>query len=200
MMPTQTDVDGVERMSTMGLLVANAAQRFGLNPKEAKRFVKFAVVGTFGAIVDFGAYNLLLGPLGRSSLAVGLNGALPGGWGLSAEQATAMVAGTISFIMAIISNFIWNRYWTYPDSRTKSVRRQFAQFFVVNVSAIAVRLPVLGLTVPFFTNLSAQLLTGVGDSLTVRLGKNLALALAVGIAMFWNFFVNRYWTYGDVES
>jgi putative flippase GtrA len=32
-----------------------------------------------------------------------------------------------------------------------------------------------------------------------RWGKNLALALAVGIVMFWNFFVNRYWTYSDVD-
>ena len=29
--------------------------------------------------------------------------------------------------------------------------------------------------------------------------KNLTLALAVGIVMLWNFFVNRYWTYNDVD-
>jgi putative flippase GtrA len=28
---------------------------------------------------------------------------------------------------------------------------------------------------------------------------NLTLAVAVLIVMFWNFFVNRYWTYSDVE-
>jgi len=28
---------------------------------------------------------------------------------------------------------------------------------------------------------------------------NLTLAIAVVIVMFWNFFVNRYWTYSDVE-
>jgi putative flippase GtrA len=33
----------------------------------------------------------------------------------------------------------------------------------------------------------------------VRIGKNLSLMLAVGIVMFWNFFVNRYWTYNDVD-
>ena len=31
------------------------------------------------------------------------------------------------------------------------------------------------------------------------LAKNLTLALAVGIVMLWNFFVNRYWTYNDVD-
>jgi putative flippase GtrA len=31
------------------------------------------------------------------------------------------------------------------------------------------------------------------------LAKNFTLALAVGIVMLWNFFVNRYWTYNDVD-
>jgi hypothetical protein len=31
------------------------------------------------------------------------------------------------------------------------------------------------------------------------LGHNLALAFAVITVMFWNFFINRYWTYNDVE-
>jgi putative flippase GtrA len=32
------------------------------------------------------------------------------------------------------------------------------------------------------------------------MGENLTLAIAVLIVLFWNFFVNRYWTYNDVES
>jgi len=28
---------------------------------------------------------------------------------------------------------------------------------------------------------------------------NLALAIGVIVVMFWNFFINRYWTYSDVE-
>ena len=31
------------------------------------------------------------------------------------------------------------------------------------------------------------------------LGPNLALAISIGVVMFWNYFVNRYWTYNDVE-
>jgi putative flippase GtrA len=33
----------------------------------------------------------------------------------------------------------------------------------------------------------------------IWLGHNFSLALAVIIVMMWNFFVNRFWTYGDVE-
>ncbi len=32
------------------------------------------------------------------------------------------------------------------------------------------------------------------------LGKNFTLAIAVGVVMLWNFFVNRYWTYNDVDK
>jgi putative flippase GtrA len=32
------------------------------------------------------------------------------------------------------------------------------------------------------------------------LAKNLTLAVAVGVVMLWNFFVNRYWTYNDVKT
>jgi putative flippase GtrA len=32
------------------------------------------------------------------------------------------------------------------------------------------------------------------------LAKNCTLAVAVGVVMLWNFFVNRYWTYNDVDK
>ena len=101
--------------------VTRVSSRFGVNPKETERFLKFAVVGAIGFVVDFGIFNLLVGPF-RSLLAVGepLNDFFVN-LGLSPVQAVTLAptfAGTISFIAAIISNFLWNRYWTYPDSRS----------------------------------------------------------------------------------
>ena len=62
------------------------------DPKERGRFLRFAIVGTLGAGIDFGVMNLL-----------------------SHFTNTALVyTGTISFTCAVISNFIWNRLWTYP--------------------------------------------------------------------------------------
>ena len=34
---------------------------------------------------------------------------------------------------------------------------------------------------------------------TKQLGTNIAQFFAIWIVMVWNFFVNRYWTYNDVE-
>src|SRR5690606_14515090 len=44
------------------------------------------------------------------------------------------LATSIAFFIAVISNFIWTRMWVYPDSRTRSMRRQLAQFTVISVT------------------------------------------------------------------
>jgi putative flippase GtrA len=31
------------------------------------------------------------------------------------------------------------------------------------------------------------------------LAKNATLGFAIGVVMLWNFFINRYWTYNDIE-
>ena len=155
------------------------------NRREIKRFIKFAVVGVIGAVVDFGSLNFLY-----LSPAVALLGISLGG----------LVAQGLSFITAICSNFIWNRYWTYPDSRTKSIRRQFVQFFLVNVTGILPRTLIVAATAGLFTRLVETYREYIPiDMEASQLGLNLAVALGVGIVMFWNFFANRYWTYNDVE-
>jgi putative flippase GtrA len=180
--------------------VARVSDRFGVNPKEAERFLKFLVVGAIGFVVDFGIFNLLVGPF-HNLLAVGqpLNSFLVS-FGLTPLQAAALApacAGTISFVAAIISNFLWNRYWTYPDSRSKSTRRQFVMFFLVSLSGILIRIPIITLLHGPFTRLFA--LVPPLEVYAVRLGENSALAVAVLVVLFWNFFANRYWTYNDVE-
>jgi putative flippase GtrA len=181
-------------------IVASMAGRFGVNEKEAERFFKFAVVGAIGFIVDFGIFNLSLRPfelLLESGTAVHtffIN------LGLDNEQTISLArtfASTLSFVAAIISNFLWNRYWTYPDSRTRSVRRQLALFTVVSVAGIIIRVPIITYAHTPFTNLVAKIATL--EPYSVRIGDNLALVVAVIVVMFWNFFVNRYWTYNDVE-
>jgi putative flippase GtrA len=146
------------------------------NSKERQRFLKFAVVGVIGAVIDFGVMNLFTQTVNMPLVA----------------------AGTISFICAIISNFIWNRYWTYPDSRSRPLPRQLVMFFAVNIAGVAIRIPILHFVEPPFLRLLENMHLTDPNSAEL-LAKNLTLALAVGIVMLWNFFVNRYWTYNDVD-
>ena len=108
------------------------------------------------------------------------------------------VANVFSFTAAVISNFVWNRYWTYPDSRSKRISHQFVEFAVVSLSGLAIRTPIFALLLQPMRDLFGHLPT-VYPLTPEKLGDNTALAIAVIIVLFWNFFVNRYWTYADVE-
>ncbi|MFQ5615112.1 MAG: GtrA family protein [Anaerolineales bacterium] len=144
--------------------------------RERARFLRFAIVGTIGAVVDFGVFNLLI----------------------SVFNIVPVWANVCSFAVAVISNFVWNRYWTYPDSRSKKLRRQLLEFFVVNAIGVLIRTPIFAFMeyplrgmftrFPFTLPVSAEFL-----------GHNMALATAMVVVLFWNFFVNRYWTYADVK-
>jgi len=145
--------------------------------KERTRFIRFISVGAVGAVVDFGIMNLF------SKL----------------FNMPLILAGTISFICAIISNFILNRFWTYPDSRSRSIMRQLIMFFIVNVAGLAIRLPILHFLEPPMLKLSDQLVLFIPVT-SEFFGKNLTLAVAVSVVMLWNFFINRYWTYNDIDK
>lgn len=147
------------------------------DPRERTRFLKFAFVGLVGAVVDFGMMNILRGTF----------------------SFPLVLAGTISFIAAIINNFIWNRYWTYPDSRSKHVSRQLVEFSIVSVTGLLIRIPVLKLVEPVVINFVTWLPIKIPFFSVETVSANLTLSIAIVIVLFWNFFVNRYWTYGDVK-
>jgi putative flippase GtrA len=166
--------------------------RFGPKAKEVERFLKFAIVGIIGAIVDFGVLNLLQATI--------LHPNEP-----QVELKVALATGT-AFSSAVLSNFIWNRYWTYPDSRSRSVRRQLVLFFMVNAIGMAFRLWFVRTLFSPMGHSGVDALQALGlmsgpvdAPVTRRIGTNIAQFFAVWIVMLWNFFVNRYWTYNDVE-
>jgi putative flippase GtrA len=147
------------------------------NSKERNRFYKFALVGTLGAAIDFGVMNLLS----------------------HFTNISLVYAGTISFICAVCSNFIWNRYWTYPESRSRPLFHQLTMFFLVNLAGVAIRIPTLHYVEPpvlhFFEGVFHA-----SHKTAEFYANNITLAAAVGIVMIWNFFVNRYWTYNDIDN
>jgi putative flippase GtrA len=146
------------------------------NKKEQTRFVRFAIVGIIGAVVDFGTFNLIL----------------------FLTSAPATIAQAISFTAAVISNFIWNRHWTYPDSRSKSISRQLLQFFVVNLIGLLIRTQLFNWLSEVLKLAFTPLLSTTPISPTWA-GNNIALASAIIVVMLWNFIINRYWTYNDVS-
>ncbi len=148
------------------------------DPLERTRFIKFALVGTLGALIDFGVMNLLV-------------------W---LVKATLVLAGSISFICAVISNFTWNRFWTYPESRTKHVVGQLAQFTIVNAIGLVIRVPILKLGEPILDRILENSSLNLLTTSHTFISHNATLAIAIAIVMLWNYFVNRYWTYNDIDT
>ncbi|MBE2221193.1 MAG: GtrA family protein [Anaerolineae bacterium] len=153
-------------------LFVRFASRFGMKPKEAERFIKFLIVGTIGFVVDFGTLTLL-------------------------KETTSLptaAANTISFSAAVVSNFTLNRYWTYPDSRTKSIWSQLGQFTLVNLVGLLINTAILLVLESVFDSILVNF-----PAIPIR-GYIPAKMIATVVVLFWNFFVNRYWTYSDVDA
>ncbi len=153
------------------------------NRKEALRFVKFSVVGTVGAVIDFGTLNLLVQLAGTPKV----------------------LANTISFTVAVISNFIWNRLWVYPETRGEPLRGQFTQFFLVNLAGLVLNTAIFYGSDRWILG-EAGLLAGPTGALASSVGMshfdfayNAAKMLSTVLVLFWNFYANRIWTFGHVE-
>ena len=175
------------------LLIRWFSHFFGDKAVEVERFIKFAIVGVIGAVVDFGVLNVLeytvLVPEGPDNVV----------------QFRVALATGIAFTTAVVHNFIVNRYWTYPDSRSRSLLRQLWQFFVVSIVGLVFRLVFVGATFQFFGELGLPILQNLSlvdamDSTAVnQLGSNIAQAISIFIVLFWNYFANRLWTFNDVS-
>lgn len=88
-----------------------------------------------------------------------------------------IIAAVGAFCVALTNNFLWNRHWTFePGERHPG--HQAARFLAVSLGALGVNLVVLQL-----------LVTGTG------LGELASQAIAVAVAMPFNFLGNKLWTF-----
>jgi len=80
------------------------------NPRFVRQFIKFAVVGAIGTVVDMSILVFL-------KEIVGLN---------------VYIANGFSFTAAVLNNYTLNSRWTFGD-QDKEHGRQLVQFFIVSV-------------------------------------------------------------------
>ncbi len=88
-----------------------------------------------------------------------------------------VLAAIIAFCVAVSSNFFWNRRWTFGPGYGHA-GFQAARFFTVSIAALLINLAVLEALV-------------VGTSV----GELAAQAIAVALAMPFNFVGNKLWTF-----
>jgi dolichol-phosphate mannosyltransferase len=119
------------------------------------QLAKFALVGGSGYLINLGVFALLADEVGIAH----------------------QVAAVAAFGVAVLSNFFWNRRWTFrPDSGAAGF--QAARFFAVSVASLGLNLGVL------------ELLWRGGS-----VGSLTAQAIAVAVATPFNFLGNKLWTF-----
>jgi len=173
-------------------IVQAVAGRFGTRSKGVERFLKFSVVGSIGFAVDFGTVFILQATI------------LP-----PVNDLNVVIATAVAFTLAILSNFTWNRFWTYPESRSRSAKRQITQFTVVSViGGVARTLWIKSAYLPLGILLMPLALPVIhifrpsyipSPTAEAKLGTMAAQFIGVIVVLFWNFFANRYWTYRHVK-
>jgi dolichol-phosphate mannosyltransferase len=118
------------------------------------QLLKFGVVGGSGYLINLGVFAFLSGNLGLYHA----------------------VAAVGAFCVAVTSNFLWNRYWTFGPGEGLA-HMQAARFLAVSIACLVINLLVL------------ELLVNSG------MGELAAQAIAVAVAMPFNFLGNKLWTF-----
>jgi dolichol-phosphate mannosyltransferase len=88
-----------------------------------------------------------------------------------------LLAAIGAFCIALANNFLWNRHWTFEAGHGHP-GFQAARFFAVSVAALLINLVVLELLVS-----------------SASMGDLAAQAIAVAVAMPFNFLGNKLWTF-----
>ena len=123
------------------------------HPGNWVQLAKFAAVGATGYVVNLAVYTALL------------RGA---GWHY-------IYAATVSFLVAVTNNYLWNRLWTFRDERGH-LGFQGLRFFTVAVVAYGANLGIL----------SALIASGMN--------KVAAQAIAIVLVTPLNFIGNKLWS------
>lgn len=135
----------------------------------AKQFLKFGVTGTIGAIVDFSTYALLTRAFGWTTL-----------YSIAGYEISA--ANNVSVFLAITSNFIINKYWTFSTTGG-NVAAQGAGYLVLNIITWVfnqILMSFFAFQVPIF------------ESLFGNQKDFAAKVAAIGIILFVNFFGSKF--------
>jgi len=129
--------------------------------------LKFGVVGLIGFAIDTGLFNLLrLEVFGE-------------GW-----WSTALGAKVLSTSVAIVFNWIGNRYWTFREHRRKNFVLEMLEYIVVAVGGLLISLLCLWVS---------HHLLGYDNIIADNISANV-IGLVLGT--IFRFLLYRYWVYG----
>ncbi|HXV04143.1 MAG TPA: GtrA family protein [Gaiellaceae bacterium] len=141
-------------LSTSLVLAGGRAGAALRRPHNWVQLAKFCTVGATGYVINLAVFSALV---------------LGAGW-------HHLLAATISFLVAVTNNYLWNRLWTFRGQRGH-VAYQGIRFLIVAVCALAANLVLLDALI------------------TLGLEKIPAQAIAIILVMPLNFIGNKLWSF-----
>lgn len=106
------------------------------------------------------------------------------------------LANAIGFVVAVVQNYFLNYRWTFGDRRyttTKSRWLQVSQFAIVSIVGLGINAIVREIVSYFMHPIWLSLLP---DPMVAEvINYNFSIAAAIGVVLFWNFAINRLWTF-----
>jgi len=135
----------------------------------ARQAIKFGVTGTIGAIIDFSTYTILTRVLNWERV-------------VSFFGFEVIAANMVSVLLAILGNFLLNKYWTFRDNNEQVLQQGLTYFGFNTVTWVLNQI----LTSVFVFRV-AWLGTLFGDQRDF-----VAKALAIGVIMFVNFLGSKF--------
>jgi putative flippase GtrA len=146
----------------LALLGFYIAQLIGRRILVVFQFAKYALVGLANTAVDFGILNLLM--------------LITGAY----EGKTIILLNTISFLIAVVHSYFWNKFWTFRDKNKEKINNaiQFIQFIIVSIIGTLINTGIVYVI--------SSLIKPACD-LSQTAWVNIAKVIATIISLVWNF-------------
>lgn len=144
------------------------------------QIAKFVVIGVGNVLVDLGVLSLIT-MIFSSYFKIEAKDAMIG------VVTFYSLYKSISFIVANINSYFWNKYWTFDQGEKKQTKSEFVQFFAVSVIGFLINV--------FVASIVFKMILGSFVTLT---GSQLGLigAMAGSIAgLVWNFLGYKLWVF-----
>lgn len=122
------------------------------------QIAKFILVGILNTSIDFGVLNILIFIF-----------KIYGGLGI-------IVINSISFTLAVINSYLWNKYWTF-ESEKRIAGKEFFQFLFISIIGLLINDSIVYFLTTFIPP----------SGLNLAIWANIAKISATLIQLIWNF-------------
>ncbi len=111
------------------------------------QLAKFIVIGVLNTLVDIGALAYMLYLASTSGYPIASSDVL---FTLFVPIAFFTLYKSISFVVASVNSYFWNKYWTFGANDEKKTSTEFVQFFIVSFIGFIINVVASSLIFSFF--------------------------------------------------